>query len=164
MAKQATINAGGINGLGAGLVNTNSREFRELQSMIKKAAADISEEKRLENALLSIRFQMESYLNEEQPKEIIPAGAFLKKFIEVLNIKQKDLAAYIGYEDSNLSALANGRRKINPGLAIKLGRIFKIPPAIWLHIQSKNDLIREARAQGEAYERYGLDDLLKKAG
>lgn len=162
MAKKEIINAGGINGLGVGLINTNSKEFQELQSIIKQAAVGIGEEERLENHFLSIRFQMENYLNEPQPEKIIPAGQFLKKFIDALHIKHKDFAKYIGYEESNLSALINGKRRISPVLAIKFGRIFKINPTIWLHIQSKNDLLIEAEKGKSGYAKYSLNDLLKK--
>lgn len=57
-------------------------------------------------------------------------------------------------------AVLKGRRKINSELAIKLGQIFKIDPAIWLHIESKNELIR---ALTHFNGSFNLSDLLKKA-
>ena len=60
MKKEKEINPGGINGLGEALVNTNTRDFAELKSVIKKLSSSQSEEERIENAFLSIRFQMES--------------------------------------------------------------------------------------------------------
>ena len=59
MKKNEGINAGGINGLGEALINTNSRDFLELKSMIKKRSSTQSEEERMENAFLSVRFQKE---------------------------------------------------------------------------------------------------------
>ncbi|MCB9284724.1 MAG: hypothetical protein H6563_11665 [Lewinellaceae bacterium] len=160
MKKENTRNAGGINGLGEALVNTNSRDFLELKSMIRKHASSLTEEERMENGLLSIRFQMESYLNNPSP-ETIPAGAFLEKFLELIPVKKKDFAKYIGLEESNLSALLKGRRKINPDLALKLGQIFKIEPSIWLYIESRNELAQEVREKEAPYGKYSLDDLLK---
>ena len=159
MKKENKINAGGINGLGEALVNTNAREFIELKSMIKKHASRQSDTERMENAFLSIRFQMESYLNNP-PSETIPAGAFLEKFLKVIAVKKKDFAQYIGLEESNLSALLKGRRKVNPQLAIKLGQIFKIDPSIWLYIESRNELVQEVRENEAPYGKYSLDDLL----
>lgn len=163
MSKNKTINAGGINGLGTGLINLNSNDFKELRRIIKKSAESLKEEKRIENQLLSIRFRMEEYLNQAEPKEIIPVGNFLKEFFVVLKIKNIAFAEYIGYESSNLSAILNGRRKINPDLAIKFGIIFQIDPVIWLHIQNKNELLELKRERKESYDHYRLDDLLRKA-
>ncbi|MBK8492791.1 MAG: hypothetical protein IPL49_18390 [Saprospirales bacterium] len=90
MKKEKEINAGGINGLGEALVNTNSHDFMELKAMIKKHSSSQSEEEKMENAFLSIRFQMESYLNNPSGP-LIPAGAFLEKFLKVISIKKKIL-------------------------------------------------------------------------
>lgn len=63
--KTDQINAGGINGLGEGLINTNSQDFKHLKEMIKGMSSNQEEGERIENELLYIRFQMESYLNED---------------------------------------------------------------------------------------------------
>lgn len=73
------INEGGINGSGEGLVNTNSKEFKYLQRMIKEASMAQSEQQKTENRFLSIRFQMEAYLREET-EVIIPAGKSKSEF------------------------------------------------------------------------------------
>jgi addiction module HigA family antidote len=162
MGKKQEVNAGGINGLGEGLINTNSSDFLALKDIIKETAGTQSEQDKIENGFLSIRFQMESYLNEDTDELILP-GTYIEKFLEVINIKKKVFAAYVNYEVSNLSALLKGRRKINSDLAIKLGKIFKTNPAIWLHLESKNDLIKEIRGKEEEYKKFNLKDLLKKA-
>ena len=155
------INSGGINGLGEGLINTNSQDFKSLQALIKQAALEESEEQKLENQFLSIRFQMESYLNSKVPT-IISAGQFLEQFIKAIKVKKKDFAAYINYDAPNLTAVLKGRRKINSDMAIKLGMIFNLNPAIWLHIESKNELEKEIRESPHDYSQYGLKDLMKK--
>lgn len=162
MKKSKMINEGGINGLGIGLIDTNSHEFRELRLIINKISNDQPEKTKLENQLLSIRFQMEEYLNKNDPDEIIEAGQFVKDFLNVLKIKSKKFAEYIEYEESNLSALYKGRRRINSDLAMKFGKVFKVDPAIWLHIQSKNDLIEVSKKE-KKYESYKIEDLLKEA-
>jgi plasmid maintenance system antidote protein VapI len=154
------INEGGINGSGEGLVNTNSKEFKYLQRMIKEASMAQSEQQKTENHFLSIRFQMEAYLREET-EVIIPAGNFLEQFIEVIQVRKKDFANYIDYEATNLAATLKGRRKINPDMAIKLGRIFNINPALWLHIESKNELKKEIIESKLDYTHYSLQELRK---
>lgn len=106
---------------------------------------------------------MESYLNSATDK-IILAGEFIEKYLKVIKIKKKDFAKYINYEESNLSALLKGRRKINTDIALKLGKIFKMNPEIWLHLESKNELIGETKNKKEDYDKYSLQDLLKKTG
>ena len=152
----------GINGLGVGIVNTNSKEFKELQRIIIAKSQKQSKKKILENKLLSLRFQMESYLINED-KMITEVGWFLKEFLRELKIKNKIFAEYIGFQESNLSALFTGKRKINIDLALKLGKIFRMEPTLWIHIQSKNELIRLEKENKKEYQGYNIDDLLRKA-
>ena len=152
----------GINGLGIGVVNTNSKEFKELQRIIKEKANKLSKNQIQQNKLLSLRFQMQSYL-ESSDKDIIEVGSFLKEFLNQLDIKKKTFAEYLGLQESNLSALFKGKRKINIDLAIKLGTIFRIDPILWIHIQSKNELIKLHKENRKEYQKYKLSDLLKKA-
>lgn len=163
MEEDKILNEGGINGLGLGLINTNSQDFKALQQAIKRFSKNLTEEQKLENRLLSIRFQMEAYLNQEEPEKIVPAGKFLKDFLRALKIKNKDFAAYIDYEESNLSAVLSGNRKINTDLALKFGKIFKVNPAIWLHIQSKNELLELKAEKEDQYDQYELEELLRKS-
>jgi len=162
MSKQKIINEGGIQGTGEGLVNQNSNEFKELQKLIEARSKELSESELIANQLLSLRFQMESYLSVEHPKEVIQVGEFLEEFVEALKIKKKEFAKYIEYKESNLSAIFKGRRKINTDLAIKFGEIFRMNPVIWLHIQSKNELIEIIDRNKKKYERYKLEDLLRE--
>ncbi len=156
-----TINAGGINGREDGKVDTNSEEFKELQRVIIEASKKIPPARRKRNLLLSLRLQMDTYLKKENPKEILTLGHFLKQMVEVLDIKHKQFAEYIGYQESNLSALLNDKRKINTDLAMKFGEIFGIRPVVFLHIQSKNELLKIERQEGSKYKKYRLSDLLE---
>ncbi len=161
MKQNKIINAGGINGLGESLVNTNSEDFKFLKERIREHYNAQEEKSKIENGLLSVRFQMESYLNSTlESKDIKPAGYFVEKLLKTISISKKQLSEYIDYEYSNFIAVIKGRRKINSDLAIKLGQIFKIDPTIWLHIESKNELISTlTHFEGS----FNLSDLLKKA-
>ena len=161
MSKQRIVNEGGIIGTGKGLVNQNSKEFKELQRMIIGRSGELEESEVIANRLLSLRFQMETYLERENPEEIIQAGEFLAAYVEALKVKKRTLAEYIDYKESNLSAIFKGRRKINADLAIKIGEIFKVDPAIWLHIQSKNDLLEIIDKDKKKYKKYKLEELMK---
>lgn len=155
------ISGGELNGLGQGIVNVNSLEFKELQKQILAKSQEQSEEQILENKLLSLRFQIEAYL-ESNDERLIEAGWFLREYIRSLGIKSKVFAEYIGFKESNLSALYKGKRKINIDLALKLGQIFKVSPSLWIHIQTKNELMRVQRENEEKYHKYKLNDLIQK--
>lgn len=159
--KKKFINEGGINGLGEGLVNTNSADFKNLQDMIKRVSANRSEKQRLADKFLSIRFQMESYLQSDSG-EVITTGTFIKKYLEVLNVKQKDFAEFLSYEASNFNALINGRRKVNPTIALKLGSTFKVDPLLWLYIETKNEVRSVQKNSREDFEAYSLNALLNR--
>ncbi len=157
------INAGGINGREDGKVDTNSAEFKELQRVIIEASKKIPPARRKRSLLLSLRLQMETYLKKDQPKEILTLGYFLKQMVDVLEIKHNQFAECIGYQESNLSALLNDNRKINTDLALKFGEIFGMNPALYLHIQSKNELLKTQQEDRKAYKKYRLEDLLRFA-
>lgn len=162
MKKQFSKNEEGINGSGKGLVNTNSKEFKELQAQIVSHSTKQSKTKVIENKLLSLRFKMENYLfsNENSYLEV---GWFLKEYLKELNIKNKIFAEYIDYKESNLSALFAGRRKINYDLALKLGKIFNVEPTLWIHIQSKNEIMKIEKENSGDYQNYNIKELIKKA-
>ena len=157
--KKSVINEG-VNGLGKGIINVNSLEFKELQKQIIAKSQKQSQKQILENKLLSLRFQMESYLMGND-NEIIEAGWFLREYVRGLDIKNKVFADYIGFKESNLSALYKGTRKINIDLALKLGKIFKLNPTLWIHIQTKNELIKVKNENEKKYQKYSINDLVQ---
>lgn len=157
--KAKIVNQGGINGLGEGIVNINSKDFKALQSVIQERNKSLTPEEKLSNSLLSIRFQMESYLEREETT-IKAIGWFIKSLIKELGIKNRDLATYLDYEESNLSSFLNGRRKLNTDLAMKLGRVFKLSPKLLLNIQVYNELKAFEEINNNKYLNYNIDDLL----
>ncbi|MEO0684725.1 MAG: HigA family addiction module antitoxin [Cyanobacteria bacterium J06649_11] len=160
--KNREINPGGVNGTGKGVVNTNSKDFIGLRKAILEHAKNQSDQDRIRYDLISLKFQMESYIKEEQPPNIINAGEFLRKHLKAIKVKNKDFAKFIEIEESNLSSILRGRRKINTDLAFKLGELFNTNPNLWLLIQSKNELMGLASARKINHKKYKLEDLLKK--
>lgn len=159
MMKEA--NVGGINGLGKSLIDTKSDDFKYLQNLIQQKYESLSRSEKISNDLLSIRFQMESYLSSTvSADEIKLPGYFIELFLSSIGVSKKQLSNYVEYEYSNLIALIKGRRKVNSDLAIKLGQIFRIEPVIWLHIESKNELMKELV---KSKNNFSLKELLKRA-
>ncbi len=159
--KEDTRNPGGINGTNQAVVNINAKDYRELQLRVQEHAKGQDREVRLRTGLVSISLQMQGYLKEERPEELIRVGAFLKQYLVVIGAKNKDFAKFLNVEESNLSSILSGRRRISVELAFKLGQLFDIEPSIWLLIQSKNELLAFASKQGSKRTKYRLKDLLK---
>lgn len=165
MARQTKlINPGGITGSGKGLVNTNSSDYKGLQEAILEHAHKQTPQEKIRYKLASLRFQMERYLAEQYPGRIIDAGEFLKKHIDAIGIKNKEFANFIDLEESNLSAILNGRRKINTELGLKLGQVFDTDPNLWFQIQTRNELLRMNNKRTLGKKQYKLEDLLNQTG
>ena len=153
----------GINGSGKGFVNVNSKDFKVLREKIQEHYDCLSDEEKRDNILFSYRMKMERYFNSDTD-EIKEVGFFVKELIKSLNIKNKDFAKYINYEESNISAFLNGKRKVNPDLALKIAKIFKLDPILIMNIQSKNELKFFAKINEKKYVKYNIGDLLAKVG
>lgn len=155
------MNKGGRNGIGEKAVDTSHPHFIIMQEKIAAQVAEQSPEQRAKDQILGLRFRMMTYLDQLEPKVIIPTGAFIKELVEIINIKHKHFAEYIGYEAPNLSAIYRGRRKISIDLALKLENIFKIPAILWLNIQNKNDMLEARSVNQDNYRKFSLEGLLQ---
>jgi len=145
-------------------MDTTSDEFIRFQALLLKKSRAQSEEQKLKNQLMGLQFQMEDYLNSTGFKQgkLKLAGEFLRSFLDTLNIKQKNFAAYIEIRPSNLSKMLNGERPINPETALKLEKIFHTRAIIWLEIQSKNELIQLSKIKNKELKKYSLNNLIKE--
>ena len=142
-------------------MDTNSVEFDKLQAKLLNKSRERSVEQKRKIELLALKFKIEEYLENEE-SDIKLAGAFLKQYLKVLQIKQTIFAEYIGLKPSNLSKLLKGERPINYDLALILGNIFNISPMLWIELQAKNELNRLKQAKDKNYYNYSLKDLIKE--
>ncbi len=162
MAKNGKIvNPGGVNGTDDGVININSKDYKALQKAVKENAQKQSTKSRIKYKFISLKLQIESYVSDKSPEQIRSAGSFLKEYLSVIGIKNKEFAKYIEIEESNLSSVISGRRKINTELAFKLGQVLDVEPNIWLLIQSKNELLNIGQERKIKTMKYKLDDLIK---
>ncbi|PIY08488.1 MAG: hypothetical protein COZ18_12000 [Flexibacter sp. CG_4_10_14_3_um_filter_32_15] len=163
--KNKFMNEGGINGLGLSKIDTESKDFKDLQATILSKYNLQSDIEKLKNKILSIRFQMESYLDNETTleNEKIMVGDFIKKLLSTLSIKNSVFSDYINYDLKKFNDLIEGKEKINSDVAIKLGKIFDLNPTIWLQIENKNELMQEIKSKKEIYNKYNLESLLSIA-
>jgi addiction module HigA family antidote len=140
MKKSKFINEGGIQGAGTGFVDTESPDWQAFLSVIKQHTENRSREERADTKLKEIRFRMGAYLRDVESKLPVDTPSLLNEAIGALGVKKKDFATYIGIEDSNLSAMLKGNRRISPEFALRLEQVFSISATLWLSVQIKNEL------------------------
>lgn len=163
MSKEENIvNEGGINGSGTSFFNISDEELDILDKKVKAVYQNQTSEQKLKNKITSLRYKMEDYLEQNDSEKLILVGNFIKEILDIINIKNKVFAEYIGLSKQELSKVINGRRKLNSDLALKIGSIFNIDPYLWLDIQNKNELFMLKKESNQEYKRYKLEDLLTK--
>lgn len=140
MKNSKFVNEGGIQGAGTGFVDTKSPNWQAFLSVIKQHSENRSREERTDTKLKEIRFRMGAYLRDAESKLPVDMPSLLNEAIGALGVKKKEFAIYIGIEESNLSAMLKGNRRINPEFALKLEQIFTISATLWLSVQIKNEL------------------------
>lgn len=140
----------------------NDQKQNDLKKFILSQSDKQSRERKIKNELLSIRFQMEDYIENivsDQPKMI---QDFVKMYLKALNITQRRLAELFEMESSNLHKYLVGDRKLNPGIILKLSSFTHTSPELWLRLQVKNELIEINREKenSKKYRKYDYENLL----
>jgi addiction module HigA family antidote len=87
-------------------------------------------------------------------------GAILRNMLEELSgegegrlasLSQKELAKRLGVSQRSVSDLIHERRAMTADLAIRLSRVFKTTPDIWMNLQKAVDLWDAAQANKNQY-------------
>src|SRR2546423_3896956 len=87
-------------------------------------------------------------------------GAILRNMLEELadegngrlaSLSQKELAKRLGVSQRAISDLIHERRAMTADLAIRLSRVFKTTPDIWMNLQKAVDLWDAAQANKNQY-------------
>lgn len=138
--------------------STNPKDVKMLQRIIKAHSEEYSDEEKMNFKRIGLHLRMKSYLSEPI-KEIIPAGQFLKELLDIYKVKKTKFAQLIDYENSNLHAVLQGRRRLNNKLATKIGTLFSIDPQIWMFIDAKNELAKFQRDKTFSKSKYTIDKL-----
>ncbi len=140
-------------------MDTGTSEFKDFQAILLNIAKNRSEAQKKEIELLSIKFQMQDYLESEETELKLP-GYFLKEYLKTLDIPQKKFAHYIEMNPSNFNKIIKGERPINYELAIILGEIFNNDAMLWIKIQAKNELKKIQKSKTRRFSNYSLKDLI----
>ncbi len=71
---------------------------------------------------------------------ITPGEVLFKEFMAPLNISQNRLARDIDVPPSRVHAVIHGKRSITADMALRLGKYFGTPAALWINLQSHYEL------------------------
>lgn len=155
-----------INDMDDGLVGNpdgtdkNSLGYSKLQDMVKARSKKLTVDEKREIEFNAIRYRMIEYVQNDDTKEMLDAGFFIREYLRAADVKQNVFAQFIDFNPGNLGKLLNGSRKINPETAIILGNVFKIDPQLWLRIQDKNEMVRLNNVKRDAFHKYTIDNLM----
>lgn len=140
----------------------NEEKLNKINSFIHEHSGSQSEERKIKNALLSIQFKLEDYINKDDIKEdeVLNVLDFVKMFLGILGMTKKDLAKYFGMKDSNLHKYLTGQRKLNPDIVLKISAFTQTNPEYWYRVQVKNELIGLKKEGTKAYEKYDYKNLI----
>ncbi len=74
-------------------------------------------------------------------------GEILKEeFIKPLGLTQQEFANALGVDRPAVNAILNGRRAITPEMALRLARVLRTSPELWLNLQMQADLYAAQRS------------------
>ena len=131
-------------------------KMNRLREFILSESKKQSPERKLKNKLLSIRYQIEDYLEKDKVQNVMSIYDFVRLYIDQLGITQKDLATLFEMKDTNLYKYLNGERKLNQDLVLKLSSFSGTTPELWYYVQIKNELteLKSDKNKLKQYEKY----------
>jgi plasmid maintenance system antidote protein VapI len=144
----------------------NEEKKSDLKKLIISHSQKQSDERKVMNELLLIQFKIEDYIqNDNNNTEVIRISDFVKMYLKILNVTQKNLATLFEMRDSNLHKYLVGERKLNAPLVLKLSSFSHTSPEHWYRIQVKNELIElgKEKEKIEEYKKYDYRNLVKIA-
>ncbi len=135
----------------------NEGKMSKLREFILTESKKQSPERKLRNEFLSIKYQMQDYVERDKVEGEMRILDFVRLYLKLLKITQKELASGFEMKDTNLYKYLIGERKLNPDIVLKLSSFSRTQPELWYHIQTKNELF-ELRKQKEKIKKYAKYD------
>ena len=142
----------------------SDEDLAKAKLFVKQHAANRTPERKLKNEMLSIKYQMEEYINDENisDKNIITLESFLDLYLKVLDITFKKFAISIDTTDGNLKKYLSGERKFSNDHAFKFSNFFHTTPDLWLKVNIKNEMLilKKEKKQTTKYKKYDYEKVL----
>lgn len=133
-----------------------------IKTYIESESAKLTPERKLRNELLAIKYQMENYITSNNVDKEMHIFDFVKLYLKLFKITQKDLAKVLEMRDSNLYKYLKGQRRLNTDLVFKLSSFSHTQPEIWFYIQTKNELLQITKEKKnlQKYQKYDYENIL----
>lgn len=140
----------------------NEAKMTKLKAFISAESEKQSPERKLRNEILAVKYQMQDYIEQQEIEREMRILDFVKLYLKILNITQKEFASMFEMKDSNLYKYLTGERKLNSDLALKLSSFSHTQPELWYYIQIKNELLELKKEKGKIkkYEKYDYVKLV----
>jgi len=90
---------------------------------------------------------------KEGIESVRPGKILLEEFLKPMGISQTKLALVIGVPPRRINEIVQGKRRISPDTALRLGRYFGTSPYFWLNLQMDYDLDIAEYKLGEKLKR-----------
>lgn len=84
----------------------------------------------------------------ERLKPVHPGDVLREDFMKPLGLSAYAVAKAIGSTPIAISQICRGQRSVSAEMALKLGRLFRVSPELWMGIQADYDL-EVARSHSE---------------
>jgi len=143
----------------------SKEKLAETDEIAKEIAGNRTPEMKLKNRMLSIRYRMEEYLQNQEIKDdnLVSLDLWLKDYLKALNLTQKRFSELIENRDGNLKKYLIGERRFSTDLAMKFGHFFHTKPDLWLNIQIKNDVLslNKKKETATKYEKYDYEKAME---
>ena len=144
----------------------SKQELANVKDFIKAHHAKRTPEQKLRTQMLSIKYQMEDYINNDKisEKNMLSLESFIDMYLEALNITFKKFAHSLDSTDANLKKYLSGDRKFSTDLAFKFSSFFHTTPDLWMGVYTKNELLSlRKEKQTNKYKKYDYEKVLAVA-
>lgn len=122
------------------LTPSQKKEARkQLAIARKKSREKMSDDDRLSLQVLQLKFQLEDYIQNKEFHPDLTFGHFLKKYVDLLQVKRKDFADEISIDETLLSQFINQHRMPPDYITIRLEihSNNSIPALYWFKLVEK---------------------------
>ena len=137
-------------------------KMKKVREFILSESKKQSPERKLRNQLLSIQYLMQDYIERDKVEREMRILDFVRLYLKLLKISQKDLASCFEMKDTNLYKYLIGERKLNPDIVLKLSSFSNTQPELWYYIEIKNELdeLRKEKEKIKQYKKYDYKKLI----
>ncbi len=118
----------------------SEEKLDKLRKFISEESKKQSPDRKLKNEFLSIKYQIQDYIEKDKIESEMRILDFVKLYLKLLRITQRDLASVFEMKDTNLYKYLIGERRLNPDIVLKLSSFSNTQPELWYYLQTKNEL------------------------